>query len=223
MGFWSTLLRYGGKAVKGTVGVAGKTTKTVGSAVLHPQRTLTGAGTALKTATVGGAMGYVGWEKLTTDKSVARIVSDAVIGEETTNDVVETANDVKDLKNKAGEAVDAVNNAMGDINSKWSGMSNFFRGIFSGNGVDMFGNFFSNLGKGNVSGLGVAGLVAAAFLVFGRFGWLGKIAGAMLGLMLIGNNSNISQLVGGNASNRRETDIARQQTEENAQSHGMKR
>ena len=35
----------------------------------------------MKTATVGAAAGYVGWEKLTTDKSVVRIVSDAVIGE----------------------------------------------------------------------------------------------------------------------------------------------
>lgn len=219
MGFWSTLLRYGGKAAKGTGHVVGNTSKTVGSAVLHPQRTLVGAGKAVKTATVGGAVGYVGWEKLTTDKSVARIVSDAVIGESATNGVVETANDVKDLKNKAGEAVDAVNNAMGDINSKWSGMSNFFRGIFSGNGIDMFGNFFSNLGKGNVSGLSIAGLVAAAFLVFGRFGWLGKIAGAMLGLMLIGNNSNISQLVGGNAGAKREA--AHEPTQE--QSRGMRR
>ena len=49
----------------------------------------------------------------------------------------------------------------------------------------------SNLGRGNVSGLSIAGLVAAACLVFGRFGWLGKIAGALLGMMLIGNNSGI--------------------------------
>ena len=56
----------------------------------------------------------------------------------------------------------------------------------------MFGNFFRNLGQGNVSGLSIAGLVAAAFLIFGRFGWLGKIAGAFLGMMLIGNNAGIS-------------------------------
>ena len=84
--------------------------------------------------------------------------------------------DVKGLKNKAGEAVDAVNGAMGDINSKWSGMSNFFRGIFGGNGLEMFGNFFKNLGKGNVSGLSLAGLVTAAFLTFGRFGAEGQQA-----------------------------------------------
>jgi hypothetical protein len=53
------------------------------------------------------------------------------------------------------------------------------------------GNFFRNLGSGNVSGLSIAGLVAAAFLIFGRFGWLGKIAGAFLGMMLIGNNAGV--------------------------------
>lgn len=53
--------------------------------MLHPSQTLRGAGQAVKTATVGAAVGYVGWEKLTSDKSVARIVSDAVIGESATN------------------------------------------------------------------------------------------------------------------------------------------
>ena len=59
MGFWSSLLKTGGKA-------AGATGKAVGGAVLHPSQTLRGAGSALKTATVGAAAGYVGWEKLTT-------------------------------------------------------------------------------------------------------------------------------------------------------------
>ena len=109
MGVWSTLLKYGGKAMKG-VGTATATTgKSMGKAVLHPSQTLRGAGQAVKTATIGGAVGYVGWEKLTTD----------------------------------------------------------------------------------VSGLSIAGLVAAAFLIFGRFGWLGKIAGAFLGMMLIGNNAGV--------------------------------
>lgn len=189
MGFWSSLLKYGGKATA-------TTGKTLGKVVLHPSQTLRGAGNAVKVATVGTAVGYVGWEKLTTDKSIVRIVSDAVVGESTTDAIAETARNVRDLKDKAGEAIDTVNNAMGDIDSKWSGMSNFFRGIFSGNGPDMFGNFFRNLGRGNVSGLSIAGLVTAAFLVFGRFGWLGKIAGFMLGLTLIGNNANMTQVLG---------------------------
>ena len=172
---WSSLLKatfkYGGRAAKATA-------SSVGSAVIHPQRTIKGLGTATKTAAVGGAAAYVGWEKLTTDKSVA-------------------ANTVTELKDSVGGAVDTMNNAMTSVDSKWSGMSNFLRGVFSGNGGDMFSNFFSNLGKGNVSGLSLAGLVLSALLVFGRFGWLGKIAGAVLGMMMIGNNANMSQVLGG--------------------------
>ena len=219
MSFWSRLLSAGGKALGAAKTATKATARSAGSSVIHPTQTLRNAGSAVKAATVGGAVGYVGWEKLTTDKSVTRIVSDAVIGEEATDTIAETASDVKELKNKAGEAVDSVNNAMGNINSKWSGMSNFFRGIFGGNGLEMFGNFFKNLGKGNVSGLSLAGLVTAAFLTFGRFGWLGKIAGAMLGMMLIGNNSNIKNIVSGDGGQGRNVNEA----ETTTRSGGRKR
>ena len=59
------------------------------------------------------------------------------------------------------------------------------------------GNFFSNIGRGNVSGLSIVGLIVSALLVFGRFGGLGKIAGAVLGMMMIGNNSSLNQVFGG--------------------------
>lgn len=219
MSFWSKLLTVGGKALGAAKTGAKASAKSMGNSVIHPSQTLNHAGKAVKTATIGGAVGYVGWEKLTTDKSVTRIVSDAVIGEEATDAIAGTASDVKELKDKAGEAVDSMNNAMGDINSKWSGMSNFFRGIFGGNGLEMFGNFFKNLGKGNVSGLSLAGLVTAAFLTFGRFGWLGKIAGAMLGMMLIGNNSNIKNIVSGDGGQGRNVNEA----ETTTRSGGMKR
>ena len=171
---WSSLLKatfkYGGRAAKATA-------SSVGSAVIHPQRTIKGLGTATKTAAVGGAAAYVGREKLTTDKSVARIVGDAVVGSDTIDTVTDkvdgVANTVTELKDSVGGAVDTMNNAMTSVDSKWSGMSNFLRGVFSGNGGDMFSNFFSNLGKGNVAGLSLAGLVLSALLVFGRFGWLG--------------------------------------------------
>ena len=186
------------------------------SAVIHPQRTIKGLGTAAKTAAVGGGMAYVGWEKLTTDKSVTRIVGDAVVGEGTMESVsnkVDTAIEgVNDLKEKVGETVSTMNEAMTDVNSKWSGMSNFLRGIFSGNGGNMIGNFFSNLGKGNVSGLSLAGLVVSALLVFGRFGWLGKIAGAVLG--------NMSQLLGGQ---RQTPQIAQTEPQQQTTGGGMRR
>jgi len=192
--FLKSIVRGGANATKATVSSAGK-------AIIHPATTLRNLGTGAKTAVVGGGAAYVGWQKLTTDKSVVGIVSDAVIGEEATNKVSETmggvADGVKDLKDSVSNLSDNVNNAITNVDSKWSGMSNFLRGIFSGNGGDMFGNFFSNLGKGNVSGLSLVGLVVSALLVFGRFGWLGKIAGAVLGMMMIGNNSNMSQVLGG--------------------------
>ena len=218
---WSTFLKATGKYVlKG----GRATVESAGSAVIHPQRTIKGLGTATKTAAIGGGMAYVGWEKLTTDKSVTRIVGDAVVGEGTMESVsnkVDTAIEgVNDLKDKVGETVNTMNEAMTDVNSKWSGMSNFLRGIFSGNGGNMIGNFFSNLGKGNVSGLSLAGLVVSALLVFGRFGWLGKIAGAVLGMMMIGNNANMSQLLGGQ---RQTPQIAQTEPQQQTAGGGMRR
>ena len=195
MGIWSKVALMGGTMLKGTgkaVWSVGKTaTGQTLKAVTHPVSTLKTTGSALKTASLGGAAAYVGWEKLSTDKSVARIVGDTLVGESTVNEVKETMNDVKDLKEKAGQAVDAVGDAMTDVNSKWSGMTKFIRGMANGEGVNMFSNFFSRLGNGNVSGLSIAGLVASALLIFGRFGWLGKIAGTMLAMMMIGNNSGL--------------------------------
>ena len=218
---WSTFLKTTGKYVlKG----GRATVESAGSAVIHPQRTIKGLGTAAKTAAIGGGMAYVGWEKLTTDKSVTRIVGDAVVGEGTMESVsnkVDTAIEgVNDLKEKVGETVNTMNEAMTDVNSKWSGMSNFLRGIFSGNGGKMIGNFFSNLGKGNVSGLSLAGLVVSALLVFGRFGWLGKIAGAVLGMMMIGNNANMSQMLGGQ---RQVPQIAQAEPQQQTSGGGMRR
>lgn len=195
---WSSVLKAFGKwGLRGGKAAV----ESVGSAVVHPQRTLKGLGTATKTVAVGGAAAYVGWEKLTTDKSVARIVGDAVVGEGTIDGISQkvdgAVSSVTGLTESVGGAVNTMNDAMTNVDSKWSGMSNFLRGVFSGNGGDMMGNFFSNLGSGNVSGLSIAGLVVSALLIFGRFGWLGKIAGAVLGIMMIGNNANMALVLGG--------------------------
>lgn len=221
MGFWNTVLKYGGKAAKGVGTATAATGKSVGKAVLNPSQTLRGAGQAVKTATIGGAVGYVGWEKLTTDKSVVRIVSDAVVGESVTNAIAGTADDVRELTDKAGEAVDAVSGAAAGIDSKLGGVSNFLRGASGGGLPDMLGGFFRNLGQGNVSGLSIAGLVAAAFLIFGRFGWLGKIAGALLGMMLIGNNAGIFRTPNTESMSRVQAPAA--PVEEQSQSGGMRR
>ena len=174
MGAWDTILKYGGKAMKGMGKAANATGKSAGHAVLHPSQTLRGAGQAVKTATAGAAVGYVGWEKLTTDKSVARIVSEAVVGKSATDALAGTTEDMKELKDKAGETVSAIGEAVGGADSKLNGVSNFLREASGGGLFNMLSGFLRNLGGGNVSGLNIAGLIAAAYLVFGRFGWLGK-------------------------------------------------
>ena len=70
MSFWTKLLQGAGKAAKGVGSATKATGKAVGGSVLHPQQTLRGAGTAMKTAAVGSAAGYVAWEKIVNDKSV---------------------------------------------------------------------------------------------------------------------------------------------------------
>lgn len=214
MGIWDSILKYGGKAAKATG-------RSMGHAALHPSQTLRGTGQAVKTAAIGGAVGYVGWEKLTTDKSVVHIVSDAVIGKSATDTLADAADGVRELTSKAGEAVGSVSGTVAGIDSKLGGVSNFLRQVSNGGVSDMFGNFFRNLGQGNVSGLSIAGLVAAAFLIFGRFGWLGKIAGAFLGMMLIGNNAGIFRTPDTRSIQRIQTPAL--PVEEQTNSGGMKR
>jgi len=131
------------------------------------------------------------------DKPVVRTVADVLVGEENVDKGMEIAGQAADrveqAVDKAGEALQGVKDGVSTMNQTWGGIGTFLGNITGGNGLDMFGNFFSNLGKGNVSGLGMLGLVASALLVFGRFGWLGKIGGLLLGMMLIGNHSRIEQ------------------------------
>ena len=195
---WATVLKAGLKFMGSG---AKATAKTVGHSVLHPQQTIKGMGTATKTAAIGGATGYVAWEKLTTDKSVARIVGDAVVGSDTIDSVGEkvegVSNSVSNFGETASNAMNGVSEAVNGANNNLNGISNFLGSMTNGNGGNMFSNFFSNLFSGNVSGMSMLGLVASAFLIFGRFGWMGKIAGAMLGMMMIGNNATLQQTMGG--------------------------
>ena len=214
MGAWDTILKYGGKAMKGMGKAANATGKSAGHAVLHPSQTLRGAGQAVKMATTGAAVGYVGWEKLTTDKS-------AVVGKSATNALAGTTEDMKELKDKAGETVSAIGEAVGGTDSKLNGVSNFLREASGGGLFNMLSGFLRNLGGGNVSGLNIAGLIAAAYLVFGRSGWLGKIAGLFLGMMLIGNNAGVVRTVPSETVSRTQTPTL--SPEEQAQSGGMRR
>ena len=88
---------------------------------------------------------------------------------------------------------DTITSTMGNVDSKMNGVSSFISQVTSGEGGNMLGNFFSNLTSGKVSGMSIMGLVLSAFLLFGRFGWMGKIAGAVLAMMMIGNNASQKQ------------------------------
>ena len=121
------------------------------------------------------------------------IVSDAIIGEKGTKKVSDTVHGavdgIRDLKESVSGMSDRVSSAAENVDGKLNGISSFLSDVSSGNGGEMLGGFLGNLTHGNVSGMGIMGLVLSAFLVFGRFGWLAKLAGAMLAMMTIGNNS----------------------------------
>lgn len=192
MGKWSTILK-GGKYV-----INNPATRSLGGAVIHPQRTLAGAGKALKSATVGAGLGYLGWESLVNDKPVVRTVADITIGKDNVDAVVDTASktvdSVQDAVRDVKKSVSGLNGTVQQANSTFGGISDFLKNVCGSNGTDMFSNFFSNIGKGNVSGLSIVGLLTAGLMIFGRFGWLGKIGGALLAMMLIGNNSRMAQV-----------------------------
>lgn len=217
MGKWKTVLDWGKKAVDHSATRA--TARSIGGAVIHPQRTLSGLGKATKTAVVGTGMGYLAWESIANDKPVVRAAADILVGEETVDRGLETAEAAAEkaeaVADKAGQALEGVENAVSSMNDTWGGIGTFLKNILGGNGKDMFGSFFGNIGKGNVSGLSLLGLVASAFLVFGRFGWMGKIAGAALSMMLIGGNSNVKNMQAAATSG--------QERDERQQGGGMRR
>lgn len=202
MSKWATLLKYGKQAANSSLKygkqvVNSPAGKTMGDAMIHPQRTLTGLGKATKTAVIGGGMGYLAWENIVNDKPIVRTAADVLVGEETVDkglEVVGKASDkVENMAEKVGENMESISSSVSGVSGAWSGIGSFLKNISGGNGPEMLGNFFGNIGKGNVSGLGILGLVASSLLIFGRFGWLGKIAGALMGMMLIGSNSRSVQ------------------------------
>lgn len=195
MGKWTTILGIGKKVANHSATQA--TARSIGGALVHPRRTLVGLGHGAKAAVVGGGMGYLAWENLVNDKPVVRAAAEVLVGEETVDKGLELAGNaadkIADMADKAGESLQGVSQSVSSMSSTWDGVGTSLRNMTGGNGMNMIGNFFGNLGKGNVSGLSIFGLLASAMLIFGRFGWLGKIAGTLLGMMLIGNNSKVAQ------------------------------
>lgn len=171
MGKWSSVLRW------------------VAKPITSPGAT----GRAIKSATIGAGVGYIGWEALINDKPVVQTIGELAVGEETNEAIKETVSSVasttSDLVGGVKDAVTGVSEAAGNVNATWGGVGTFMQDLTSGNGGNMFNNFFSNIFSGKVSMMSMLGLVTSALLIFGRFGWLGKIAGTLMGMLLIGNNS----------------------------------
>ncbi len=187
MSIWSSIARRAGRIITYPVTHAGTAVQAVGKTT--------------KTAVVGGGLGYMAWESVVNDKPVVRTASDILVGKETTEKVSDVVTGTVDGVGKvvagAGNLVEDAGNMLSETNNSTSGVGKFFQGLFTGNGLGMIGDFFQNIGKGKISGLSLAGLIGAAILSFGRFGWFGKIAGAFLGMMIIGNNWNMNKVMGG--------------------------
>ena len=110
MGKWSTILGIGKKVANHSA--TQTTARSIGGALVHPQRTLAGLGNATKTAVMGGGMGYLAWEKLVNDKPVVRAAADLLVGEEAVDKGLEMAgnatNKIADAADKAGESLQEV-------------------------------------------------------------------------------------------------------------------
>lgn len=187
MGFWTSIVNYGKSAVRGSGRV-------ITYGVTHPKQTA-----------IAGATGYAGWQYLANDRplidsagDVASKAADITFGEKRVDKATEIATDTaKTVGDKIDSATDTLSGAVNtarETTDALSGISNFFQGLTSGNGLGMIGNFFKNLACGNVGGLGIAGLIGAAILCFGRFGFLGKMLGGLLAMMVIGNNFKPAQV-----------------------------
>lgn len=183
----SSLWRAGGSVV----GAGGK----VVSAVSHNP----------KTAAVVGVSTYAGWKRLGTDESmgtaVGKTLREGVDGSgDFTHDVVNGftgKNTVEEVKDTTKTMIDGLKDTasetkgiLGSLGETLQGISKFLGNMFGGEGMGMFSNFFNNLGSGKVSGLGIGALIASAYMIFGRTGLLGKIGGALMAMMMIGNNSS---------------------------------
>lgn len=160
---------------------------------------------------VGGAVAYAGWDKIfgkegfsekIAKDGVLGVTSGLAIGNERADYVKGKVDNITGFRKEDApmENSPSVNQSYEAQNyggyqepqmmqSQQDGVSSFLGNTFGGNGMNMFGNFFSNLFSGRVSGMSIAGLLAGAWMMFSRFGMWGKIGGALLAMMMIGNNS----------------------------------
>ena len=158
-----------------------------------------------KTTAAVGVGAFAGWHHLehpeeSMGTSVGKTLREGVNGtgdflHDTANgftgdNTVEKVRDTtSSVINGLKETVDESKGILGTLGDTLKGISTFLGNVFGGNSMNMFANFFNNISSGKVSGLGIGGLIAAGYMLFGRTGLLGKIGGALLTMMLVGGNS----------------------------------
>ena len=156
MGKWATILGIGKKVAGHPATQA--TARSIGGALVHPRRTLIGLGHGAKAAVVGGGMGYLAWENLVNDKPVVRAAAEVLVGEETVDKGLELAGNaadkIADVADKTCKSMEGVEQSVSSANETLSGMSTFLRNMTGGNGMDMLGNFFGNVGTGHLRAVG---------------------------------------------------------------------
>lgn len=172
---------------RGTAEIAKTVAKPVVYATKHPV-----------TAVAAPGVAYAGWKALVdrqpvieSAKEYGKGVMEVAIGKEDSDAITDSLGKAKDTVTDVRDTITEGKGLLSSLNESLGGIKDFISNITGGEGLNMFGNFFGNIAKGNVSGMSFIGLIAAGLLTFGRFGWLGKIAGALLGMMMIGNNSKV--------------------------------
>ena len=166
-------------AAKGTAKTAAGWGKTLGTSavnvIAHPVSTI---GKASSAVVAGGAV-YYGAQGIAEGKGAIPNVVDKVLGEENADNVREAASSVKETVSNVADGIGSgARNIADGIGNAGSAVA----GALTGNGTESMGGLLSQLSSSNAGGLNILKLLAAAVLLFGRHGMLGKIAGAVLGI-----------------------------------------
>lgn len=195
---WSGSKKAVVTSVKATSAAASVGLKGTEVAVKHPVATL-----------AVGTGAYAGWKALSDDdkslgtalgetireetKAVGGFTHDTINGITGEDTVEKVTQGTTETISKLTGTVNETKGMLGTIGDSLSGIAKFLGNMFGGNGMNIFSNFFNNIGSGNISGLGIGALIASSYLIFGRTGMLGKIGGALLAMMMIGNHSQQQQ------------------------------
>lgn len=111
----------------------------------HPTNSWQWIKSSSKVAAVTLPATYIGWEKLTTDKSVCRIVGEATVGEKNVNRMDAVAGDLDKVHKSAGKAIDKVSSTLSDVDSQLGGAKKFFQTHY---------DILTALADGEVTGIG---------------------------------------------------------------------